>query len=147
MRPRIKGALLLLLAFALGAAAGATGFGIYLARTGWPPRGERFQQFVLRRLEREVNLRPEQREQVEAILGETREEFRRLREEVRPRFREIVARSRERIRRSLDADQQAKFDALADEWERRGERWRGERRDQRPETGDRGTERPRDAPK
>jgi Spy/CpxP family protein refolding chaperone len=131
MRPRLKGALLLFLAFALGVAAGAAGFAIYLGRAGWAGRGERFQQFLLRGLEREVNLRPEQRERVEGILRETREEFRRLREEVRPRFREIVARSRARIRASLDADQQGRFDALADEWERRAERWRGERREGR----------------
>lgn len=128
MTSRVKGALLLILAFLLGAAAGALGFGIYQVRAGYwgPPRGERFQQFVLRRLTSELDLRPEQRQQVEAILRETREDFARLREELRPRFREIATRSRARIKAVLDAGQQAKFDALADEWERRAERRRGE---------------------
>ena len=127
MTSRVKGALLLILAFILGAAAGALGFGIYQARSGWggPPRGARFQEFMLRRLTSELGLRPDQREQVEAILRETGEEFARLREEVRPRFREILARSRQRIKATLDAGQQAKFDVLAQEWERRAERWRG----------------------
>ena len=125
MRPRLKGALLLLLAFVLGAAAGATGFGLYLVRTGWwggPPRPERFQQFMLGRLTRELDLKPEQRQQVEAIMRETGEEFGRLRQEIGPRFREILARSRQRIRTVLDSGQQAKFDALVDEWQRRRER-------------------------
>ncbi len=127
MRPRVKGALLLLLVFLLGAGAGALGLGVYQVRTGgWgPPRGGRFQEFMLRRLTSELELRPEQRPQVEAILRETGEEFARLREEIRPRFREIQARSRGRIKAVLDAGQQAKFDAMADEWERRAERWRG----------------------
>ena len=138
MRPRVKGALLLLVAFILGAGAGALGLGIYQVRTGWwgPPRGSRFQEFMLRRLTSELELRPEQRQQVEAIVRETSEEFARLREEIRPRFREILARSRGRIKAVLGAGQQVKFDAMVDEWERRAEqRWRGRRQD-----GGRGSE-------
>jgi Spy/CpxP family protein refolding chaperone len=136
MTSRVKGALLLIVAFLLGAAAGALGFGVYQVRIGgWrPPRGDRFQEFILRRLTRELELKAEQRQQVEAILRETGEEFARLREEVRPRYREIQTRSRGRIKAVLDAGQQAKFDALADEWERRAERRRA-----RPEDGGRGT--------
>jgi hypothetical protein len=61
---------------------------------------------------------------VEAALKETGGEFARLREEMRPRFQEIRNRSRERIRTILDGEQQAKFDALSAEWERRADRWR-----------------------
>jgi hypothetical protein len=43
---------------------------------------------------------------------------------MRPRFREIRARSRERIRGVLDAQQQAKFESLSADWDRRAERWR-----------------------
>lgn len=129
MTPRVKGGLLLILAFLLGAAAGALGFGIYQARSGWvgPYRGARFQEFVLRRLTRELGLKPDQRQQVEAILRDTGEEFRRLREEIRPRYREILGRSRERINGVLDPDQRAKFDVLADEWDRRRGEARGAR--------------------
>ena len=127
MRPRVKGALLLCLAFVLGAGVGAAGFGVYAVRY-WPrgrPGGEGWNQWILKRLDREVELRPEQHQKVEVILREMRDEFGRLREEFGPRFREIVNRSRDRIKAELDAGQQAKFDTLVREWEQRRERWRG----------------------
>jgi Spy/CpxP family protein refolding chaperone len=127
MTARVRGALFLLLAFLLGAAAGAFGFGLYQVRTGrWhvPRDPARFQQFLLKRLTRELDLRPDQRQQVEAILREAGQEFAHLREEFGPRVREIRARSRDRIRALLDPGQQAKFETLAQEWERRAERWR-----------------------
>lgn len=130
MRPRVKGALLLVLAFVLGAATGALGLALYQARTGWwhgPREPERFQQQVLRRLTRELDLRPEQRQQVEGVLRETGQEFARLQEEVGPRLRDIRGRSREKIRAILNPEQQAKFQTLEKEWERRAERWRAER--------------------
>lgn len=129
MRPRLKGALLLLLAFALGAGTGALGFGLYQSRAGWwGPRRDagRFQQLMLKRLTSELNLRADQQQQVEAILRESGEEFARLRQEIRPRFQEIRERSRGRIRALLDPGQQVKFETLAQEWERRAERWRGD---------------------
>lgn len=128
MRPRVKGALLLLVAFLLGTATGALGFGLYQARAGWwhPPRDPaRLQQFLVRRLTRELDLRPDQQQQVEAILRETGQEFARLREEIGPRVLDIRGRSREKIRAILSPEQQAKFEALEKEWERRAERWRG----------------------
>ncbi len=128
MTTRVKGALLLLLAFLLGTATGALGFGLFQARTGWwrsPRDPARFQQFLLKRLTRELNLRPDQYQQVEAILRDTGQEFARLREEMTPRFREIRTRGRDRIRAVLDPEQQAKFENLAAAWERRAERWRG----------------------
>ena len=128
MRPRLKGALLLLLAFVLGAGTGALGFGLYQTRTGWwgaRRDAGRFQQIMLERLTRELDLRGDQQQQVEAILRESGEEFARLRQEIRPRFQEIRKRSRDRIRALLDPGQQAKFETLAQEWEHRAERWRG----------------------
>jgi Spy/CpxP family protein refolding chaperone len=118
----VKGALLLLLAFLLGTAVGGLGFGLYQERTGWwhqPRDPERIRQFVLKRLTRELDLRPEQQQQVEAILRETGQEFARLREDVGPRVREIRGRSREKIQAILSPEQQAKFEALVKEWERR----------------------------
>jgi Spy/CpxP family protein refolding chaperone len=139
MTPRVKGGLLLFLAFLLGAGTGALGFGVYQSRTGWwGPRRDpaRFQQFQVRRLTRELDLRPEQRQQVEAILRETGQEFAKLRGEMAPRIREIRGRGRERIRAVLDPEQQAKFETLAAEWERRAERWHG-----RPPTPNQGASR------
>lgn len=128
MTTRVKGALLLLLAFLLGVATGALGFGLTQGRTGWwGPRRDpaRFQQFQLKRLTRELDLRPDQRQQVEAILRETGQEFTRLREEIGPRIREIRSRSRDRIRVVLDPGQQATFETFVAEWDHRAERWRG----------------------
>ena len=128
MRPRVKGALLLVLAFVLGGATGAMGFAVYQARMSWwhgPRDPEQLQQQVLRRLTRELDLRPEQRQQVEGILRDASQEFARLREEMGPRLRDIRGRTREMIRAILNPEQQAKFQTLEKEWERRAERWRG----------------------
>jgi hypothetical protein len=138
MRPRLKGTLLLLVAFALGVVGGAVGFGVYQTRVGdWrAPRGTaRFQERILSRLTKELGLRPEQRQKVEAVLDETSQEFARLREEIGPKFRDIRNRTRDRIRAALDAAQRVKFDEVAQEWERRAERWRD--RGARPDRPDR----------
>jgi hypothetical protein len=127
MSARTRATLVVVLAFVLGVAVGSLGLGIYVARTGGRlpfASPARFQASMLHRLTRELDLRPEQRERVEAALKETGGEFARLREEMRPRFQEIRNRSRERIRTILDGEQQAKFDALSAEWERRADRWR-----------------------
>ena len=124
MRPRAQGALLLLLAFLLGVAAGGLGFGLYQGRMGWwhrPRDPDRARQFVLRRLTRELDLQPEQQRQVEAILRDTGQEFSRLREEIGPRVRDIRERSREKIRTILTPDQQTKFATVEKEWARRHE--------------------------
>jgi Spy/CpxP family protein refolding chaperone len=128
MRPRIKGAIFLLLAFGLGVVGGAVGLGLYHTRFGdWrsPEGTARFQDRILTRLTKELELGSEQRQKVEAVLKETGQEFARLRDEIGPRFREIRDRSKERIRAVLDAAQQTKFDTVSQEWERRIERWRG----------------------
>jgi hypothetical protein len=136
MRPRIKGALLLLLAFGLGVVGGAVGHGVYQTRFGEWRAGHgaaRFQERILSRLSRELDLRSEQREKVEAILKDAGQEFARLRDEIGPRFRDIRDRTRDRIRAALDVAQQVRFDSVAKEWERRSERWRW----RAPEDGDR----------
>jgi Spy/CpxP family protein refolding chaperone len=125
MRPRAKGALLLILAFLLGAAAGGFGFGVYRARFGRHPGPEQFERMVLHRLSRELDLKPDQQEQVQAILRDTGQDFARLREEMRPRFQEIRTKGRDRIRAVLDPSQQTKFEALSARWEQRAEQRHG----------------------
>jgi hypothetical protein len=132
----MKGGLLLLLAFGLGLAAGAAGFGLYHTRFGdWrsPQGAARFQDRILARLTKELDLRPEQQQKVKTLLTEAGQDFTRLRDEIGPRFREIRDRSKERIRAVLDAAQQPKFDTVSQEWERRIERWRGRRPGEGPE--------------
>lgn len=126
MRPRVKGTLLLLLAFALGVVGGAVGFGVYHARFAeWrtPGGAARFQERIVSRLTKDLGLRPDQRQKVEAVLQEAGRDFGKLRAEIGPKFREIRDRARDQIRAALDAAQQVKFDKLAQEWERRAERW------------------------
>ncbi len=128
MNPRLKGALLLLLAFLLGAASGVLGFGLYQGRAGWwrsPRDPAQFQQLVLKRLTKELDLRPDQHQQVEVILRDAGQEFARLREEFGPRVREIRGRSREKMRAILSPEQQAKLEVLEKEWERREEQRHG----------------------
>jgi hypothetical protein len=127
MRPRLKGTLLLLLAFGLGVVGGAVGFGVYHTRfADWRTQGgaARFQERILSRLTKDLDLRSDQRQKVEAVLQETNQEFATLRAEIGPKFREIRERARDQIRAALDAAQQVKFDKVAQEWERRAERWR-----------------------
>lgn len=138
MRSRVKGALLLLLAFGLGVVGGAVGFGVYHTRFGdWrsPGGAARFQERILARLTKELDLRSEQRQKVDAVLKEAGQEISKLREEIGPKFREIRTRARDQIRAALDAAQQVKFDKVAQEWERRAERWR--ERGAKPEGPDR----------
>ncbi len=122
MKPRAKGALLLLLAFLLGVASGAMGFAVYRSRWGWRDAHQdpaRFRQVVLNRLTRDLHLRPDQQQQVEVYLREAGEQFAKLREEIRPRYREIRLQTQEKIRALLDADQAKEFAALLDRWQRR----------------------------
>lgn len=127
MRPRLKGTLLLLLAFGLGVVGGAAGLGVYHTRfADWraPGGATRFQERILSQLTKELDLRSEQQQKVEAVLQETSQEFTKLRAEIGPKFRAIRDRARDQIRAALDAAQQVKFDKVAQEWERRAERWR-----------------------
>jgi hypothetical protein len=114
MTSRTKGALLLVLAFALGIAAGALGLGAFRGRPGWHSPEERahFQEAILARMTKELDLRPDQQQAIGGILREGGQEFTKLRDEMRPRFREIRSRTRDRIRSALDAPQQVKFDGM-----------------------------------
>jgi predicted nucleic acid-binding Zn-ribbon protein len=114
------------------------GYGVYYARfSDWRTQGgsARFEERVLSRLTKELDLRSDQRQKVEAVLEEARNEFAKLREEIGPKYRDIRNRTRDSIRAALDAAQQVKFDKVAQEWERRAERWRD--RGRKPDTSDR----------
>jgi hypothetical protein len=122
---RTLGAFLLLLAFLLGMVGGAALFhagqrsilGARAFSRSRPALFERHDRAPFERLAREVDLAPEQREEVERILEETREEM-----------RSVVDRSRERMRAILTPEQTEKLDALRPRG-RRGEG--GERGGQR----------------
>jgi hypothetical protein len=67
---------------------------------------------LLRRVERELDLRPEQREQVDRILGQSQERTRHVMEPLMPRLREELQRTKSEFRSVLDSDQQARFDEM-----------------------------------
>ncbi len=123
MTSRTKGALLLVLAFVLGAAAGALGFGAWHAHRDWrsPEARARHRETIVARLTKELGLRPDQQQTIDGILRDAGQDFTKLREEMRPRFREIRTRTRDRIRSALDAQQQVKFDGMVRTWEERAQ--------------------------
>jgi hypothetical protein len=66
-------------------------------------------------LERRVQLRPEQRSNVEAIVGRYEADRERLLAPVEPAMRERRAAMRREVRATLDADQLGEFDAVTRE--------------------------------
>jgi Spy/CpxP family protein refolding chaperone len=114
MRPRFKGALLLTLAFVLGTLVGGLGLAAFQSRSPRPVPGSDpiGPGMMLRRLDLELDLTPEQRTQIESILRETGREFAAMREGLDPRLREVRTRTLGRIREVLTPPQQDKFDAL-----------------------------------
>ncbi len=127
MTSRTKGTLLLLVAFVLGAVAGVLGYGVFRPRSEWhTPEGRaRFQESILSRMTKDLELRPDQQQAIGSILRESGDQFAKLREEMQPRFREIRTRTSDRIRGVLDAQQRAKFEEMVQKWEERAKHGRG----------------------
>lgn len=67
---------------------------------------------LLGRLTEELKLSPEQAQQIEGILTETREDYLRLRRETHPQYQQIRTRSRDRIRQALRPDQLPRFEEM-----------------------------------
>lgn len=82
------------------------------ARLGQPisPGGQRLE--FLRRAQRELDLTPEQRQRVDAILKESQERTHKLMEPVAPQLRQEIERTKQEFREQLTPAQQAKFDEL-----------------------------------
>ncbi len=66
----------------------------------------------LRRLQRELDLSPEQKERIEKILKEGQEESRRIMEPVMPELRQQFSRTKDQFREVLTPEQRRKFDEL-----------------------------------
>jgi len=116
-KPRIW--LLFLLTFAAGLLAGAAGMRAYqrnnvrqFMHSDW----ERQHEYFLHRLNREINLTPEQQTQVRAILGRMRDEFAKLRQSTQPESRRILKENRQRIEKVLTPEQAAQFGRFMDRW-------------------------------
>lgn len=117
------------LVFALGLATGALGLRLY-ERSYGTSAGGRWGRFDRERyvslLTRDVQLTSDQRQALDRILDDTRDEFVKLRETIQPQVQDIRERARARIRQMLTPDQQQQFEAFLKAWEAEKER-RGER--------------------
>lgn len=74
------------------------------------PSGMRFE--FLRRAQRELDLTPEQREQIDKLLKDSQERTRKIMEPVAPEFHAELQRAKEGFRAVLTPDQQKRFDDL-----------------------------------
>jgi hypothetical protein len=110
-RTTLKIWVVLVVVFVLGGVTGAALTGLLRSRASGDRAGSREQRFE--KMRNELNLDDRQTAAVRAILDETRNEYRALRTELRPRFEEPRLKARAKIRALLNADQQAKFDAMA----------------------------------
>lgn len=105
--------LVLVVVFVLGSFTGAftigavTGFYHAMSRSDRNAPNDRVEK-----MRRDLSLTEDQTKSVNAILDETRNEYRSLRAELRPRFEEPRQKARARIRALLTPEQQQKFDAM-----------------------------------
>jgi len=101
--------LVLVVVFVLGSFTGGavTGFYHAMARSDRNAPHDRVEK-----MRRDLSLTEDQTKSVNAILDETRNEYRSLRAELRPRFEEPRQKARARIRALLTPEQQQKFDAM-----------------------------------
>jgi Spy/CpxP family protein refolding chaperone len=87
-------------------------------REGPPREGpgqgrERHLEELCNRMERDLGLNPEQRDQIESIIRETHERVRALVDGIKPETQAEFARMEEQIKTALTPEQIAKFDELA----------------------------------
>jgi Spy/CpxP family protein refolding chaperone len=76
---------------------------------------------VVKRLTRSLDLDPAQRDQVRAIVTETRRDVVKIRKPVQAQVEAAIERSRARVRAILRPDQQEKFDRIQAERRKRRE--------------------------
>ncbi|MBI5595066.1 MAG: hypothetical protein HY928_03145 [Elusimicrobia bacterium] len=88
-----------------------------LAQRAGPPM-----EHMLRFLGRRLELAPEQRDAVKAILDDKRRKLDAMRSEAEPRFEALRLEGRREIRAVLRPDQQERFDRLEADWEKRRRR-------------------------
>ena len=73
----------------------------------------------LRRMERELDLTPEQRDPIDKILKDGQERMKKLMETVEPRRREEFKKTIEEFRAVLTPEQRERFDALVKQQQQR----------------------------
>jgi Spy/CpxP family protein refolding chaperone len=68
------------------------------------------QREFIRRMDKELNLTPQQRERIAEALKESQERTKQIREKIAPEMREELKRVRDEIRAELTPEQQEKFE-------------------------------------
>ena len=119
---RWKSILGVLLVFLLGALAGAAVVHRYdrqSVEAVLSGKGDATAELIVRRLSRSLDLDPAQRDQVRAIVTETRREIAEIRQPVQARIDAALESSRGRDRALLRPDQQEKFDRIQSERRKR----------------------------
>jgi len=106
---RLKVWLVLVVVFILGSITGGALTALYRSRSGSDNRNP---QTRLEKMRKELNLTDDQTKAVNAILDDTKNEYRALRTELRPRFEEPRMKARAKMRALLTPEQQQKFDAI-----------------------------------
>lgn len=105
------------LVFILGALAGSIGTGYYL-KNRYPPRitdPKAKKTFILEKFSKELNLTQDQKIKVENIL----EQIEKKRQEYLLKNRAEIETLMDQMRKELNSDQQKKFDALREKFEKR----------------------------
>ena len=90
------------------------------ARSGQPTAAGAMRIEFLRRMERELDLTPAQREPIDKILKEGQERMKKLMDTVEPRRREEFKKTMEEFRAVLTPEQQKRFDELVKQQQQRG---------------------------
>ena len=101
--------------FVLGFAAGILALNVY---RGWARHATPHNR--IDELSEKLKLNPDQKAQVEEILGDTREQLRAVRRESEPRVNEIRRQADGRLQTVLTPEQWQQFQKLRDERQRRG---------------------------
>jgi Spy/CpxP family protein refolding chaperone len=84
-----------------------------------PRDPERMHQRLMKKFSRELNLSDEQARQVDQIFRASREKMKALHDDAFPKFEALRKETQTAIRALLTPDQQAKFDAMHEKWEKK----------------------------
>jgi Spy/CpxP family protein refolding chaperone len=128
-RVRAQGIVLLLVMFAVGVLAGIAIERVRIARSAPPAppfgMGQPWAEGHMPMMFRELDLTPEQRQQIGAILQESRPRTQEILREMLPRLRAVTDSVRDEVRAVLTAEQAARLDSLMAEMRPRQGQMRG----------------------
>lgn len=138
-REFLKASAVLLVVFAAGAGTGYVGGRKYAeyrmleSMKTFPERAvhlrrSKYGRRFMRRLERDLNLNPGQRESVNRTLQRHHARIREIRNRMAPQMNAIMREVRQDVRSLLDDEQKASFDRIVRKFEERRKRWRKSRR-------------------